>query len=117
MKRRFRLTRSSEIQRVRRFGKSYAHPLLVLIAYPNARDELKIGVIAGGSVGGAVERNRAKRQMRAGIARLLPSMPAGWDLIFVARKPIVGATFAQISAAFASVLRRADLLGLEDGGL
>ena len=31
MQRKFRLTRSEDFKRVRRFGKSYAHPLVVLI--------------------------------------------------------------------------------------
>ena len=64
MKRNFRLTRSTDFKRVRNAGKSYAHPLLVLVVNPAAENSLKIGVTAGRSVGGAVQRNRAKRLLR-----------------------------------------------------
>ena len=37
MKRKFRLTSSTDFQRVRRLGKSYAHPLIVLIALERDR--------------------------------------------------------------------------------
>ena len=38
MKRRFRLTRSIDLKRVRSSGKSYAHPLIVLIVGPAAQE-------------------------------------------------------------------------------
>ncbi|MEN6408824.1 MAG: ribonuclease P protein component [Anaerolineaceae bacterium] len=110
MKREFRLTRSTDFERVRRLGKSYAHPLVVLIVCPNENGDLRIGIAAGKTVGGAVERNRAKRQMRAAADIFLCHLKPGWDVVLLARKPIHGAEFSEIQAAFAIVFRRAHLL-------
>ncbi|MRR31386.1 ribonuclease P protein component [bacterium] len=110
MRRRFRLTRSTDFKRVRRIGRSYAHPLVVLVVDPNPEGGLRIGVSAGRSVGNAVLRNRAKRQLRAAIDGLLPILAPGKDLIFLARPSIVSASFAEIQAALARLLERAGLL-------
>lgn len=102
---------------MRRKGKSFSHPLLVLIALANPQESLRIGVSAGKTVGTAVVRNRAKRQLRAAIDRMLPEISPGWDLIFIARAPIREAKFDQIMAGVNSVLVRAGLLQRESAEL
>ncbi len=109
MKRRFRLTRSTDFQRVRRIGKSYAHPLVVLVAARNELSQVRIGVVAGRAFGQAVERNRAKRRLRACLQECLPHLSPGWDCIFFARKPLGQAGFAEICAAVQLVLKKAGL--------
>ena len=110
MERRFRLTRSTDFKRVRRLGKSYAHPLIVLIATPNEQQTIRIGVAAGRTVGGAVKRNRSKRLLRATLRPLLAEIEAGWDLLVFARQGLSEATFDQTSQAMQDLLRRAHLL-------
>jgi ribonuclease P protein component len=107
---RFRLTSSTDIKRVRRLGKSYAHPLIVLVVHPNDLDQPRIAISAGRSVGAAVERNRAKRRLREAIRPTLPQIASGWDMIFLARQPIVQASWEAVQAAVLSVLRRAKLI-------
>lgn len=110
MKRRFRLTRSTDFQRVRRLGKSFAHPLIVLIVLPNETGGLRCGIGASKTIGNAVKRNRAKRQIRAALHPLFDVIQPGWDMIILARRPIVGATTLQIYDAIAGLLRRSRLL-------
>lgn len=110
MNRRFRLTRSTNFERVRRFGKSYAHPLIVLIALPTQAELSRFGVAAGRSVGKAVRRNRAKRLLRNALQRYLPVVKPGWDVVLIARRTMVGATFDQTVTALAVLLERAGLL-------
>ncbi|MBN1149432.1 MAG: ribonuclease P protein component [Anaerolineales bacterium] len=110
MKRRFRLTKSTNFQRVRRLGKSYAHPLVVLLALPNQAERSRFGVAAGRALGGAVQRNRAKRLIRAALQPCLAAVPAGWDIVLIARRPLAEASFQQTRAAIVSLLRRAELL-------
>lgn len=109
MKRRFRLTRSTDFQRVRRIGKTYAHPLLVLLSAPNELAQVRIGVVAGRGVGRAVRRNFARRRLRACLYSSLPHLTPGWDLVFLARKSIDQAVFTDICAAVHVVLHRAGL--------
>lgn len=110
MNRKFRLTRSTNFERVRRLGKSYAHPLIVLIALPNQEENTRFGVAAGRSVGNAVRRNRAKRILRAALQQYLPDVKPGWDVVLIARRTMTGATFQQTVTALAALLGRAKLL-------
>jgi ribonuclease P protein component len=110
VRRKFRLSRSTDFQRVRRFGKSYAHPLLVLVKLPNELDTSRFGVAAGRSVGSAVRRNRAKRLLREALRASLASIQNGWDLVVIARRPMADATFQEIQSALNQLLSRAHLL-------
>jgi ribonuclease P protein component len=110
VKREFRLTRSTDFERVRQLGKSFPHPLVVLVAAPNQLDQARVGIAAGRSVGGAVVRNRAKRLLRAGIDSLIQDINPGWDLILLARRPLVESGFLKTRAAIEAVLLKARLL-------
>ncbi len=118
MKRSFRLTRSTDIKRVRRSGKSYAHPLVVLYVLKSDAPGTHVGVSAGLAVGNAVKRNRAKRLLRAAVNDLLPltvsgrcSEPAeGCDLLLIARSPLAAANVHQTREALSTLLKRAGLL-------
>ena len=109
MKRKFRLTRSSDIERVRRLGRSYPHPLVVLIAAPNQLDQVRVGVAAGRSVGTAVIRNRAKRLLREAARPLIPHLKPGWLILLLARNPLAEASFSETSTALRTLLRQAHL--------
>lgn len=115
MKRKFRLRKSTDFKRVRRLGKSYAHPFVVLIVHPNERATSRFGVAAGRSTGNAVHRNRAKRRIREAIRPRIGEIQPGWDLIFLARKSIHQAGYAELQAAIDRLLRRAGVLQENDG--
>ena len=109
MQRQFRLTRSTDFKRVRRDGRSNAHPLIVLIALENHLPITRVGVAAGKRVGDAVKRNRAKRLMRSAARDLHPQIHAGWDLIIIARTPIIQVKMPQVRDALQQLLQRAGL--------
>ncbi|MBN1303831.1 MAG: ribonuclease P protein component [Anaerolineales bacterium] len=110
MQRRFRLTRSSDFKRVRCYGKSYAHPFIVLMTQSSGLPGVRVGIAAGRSVGNAVRRNRAKRLMRAAMAPLLPVVKPGWNLVLIARQSLLEKKTPEISAALTELLERAQLI-------
>jgi ribonuclease P protein component len=110
VKRCFRLTRSTDIKRVRRFGKSYAHPLVVLYVLKSDLPETHVGVSAGVAVGNAVKRNRAKRLLRAAMSDLIPVIVPGSDLLLISRSPLAAANVFQAREALSVLLKRAGLL-------
>jgi ribonuclease P protein component len=110
VQRRFRLTRSEDFKRVRRSGKSYAHPLLVLVAQAAEREDLRVGVTASRGIGTAVKRNRSKRLLREAIRTLIPSISPGWDLLLIARPALLSSGVFEVREALLILLRRADLV-------
>ena len=121
MQRSFRLTRSEDFKRVRRDGKSYAHPLVVLIVQNNDQPRVRVGVAAGKPVGTAVIRNRTKRLLREAMRILIPNIvlrhslrsqdtASGLDLILVARPALASASLADTQSALLNLLQRAKIL-------
>ena len=113
MKRRYRLRKSADFERVRHTGKSYAHPLVILISTPVEQTAIRVGVSAGRSVGNAVQRNRAKRRIREAIAPLLADLPPGHDLVILARKAMGNTKTPQVQHVLVTLLKRANLLPRE----
>lgn len=110
MKKQFRLTRPTDFKRVRRFGKSYAHSLVVLYVTVSGETLTRVGVSAGRWVGGAVERNRAKRLLREAMRELYPQIQPGNDLLLIARAPLANSNLSATQAALVSVLQRSRLI-------
>jgi ribonuclease P protein component len=114
-----RLKRSTDFERVRRDGRSHAHPLVVLIAWRRASepdeagvapDAIRAGIVAGKNVGTAVDRNRAKRLLREALRACAGRLAAGWDLVLIARRPLAQSGLAEARAALEQLLRRARVL-------
>jgi ribonuclease P protein component len=110
VKRRFRLRNSSEIKRVRRTGKSFAHPLIVLQTLAGKHQKVRVGIVASRSIGNAVKRNYAKRILREAVRPYLPCLTNGWDLVFVARSGILSADFQDVASATKQLLSKTHLL-------
>lgn len=101
------LKKFSEFQQVRHQGKRFVSSDFIMQAYgyPASTPIVRLGIIASKKVGGAVERNRAKRRIRA-LARLLlpPPTVKGIDYVVVARATLVRADFESLKAQFTKAL-------------
>jgi ribonuclease P protein component len=112
VKRKFRITRSIDFKRVRRQGKSYAHPLFVLVSFRN--ENTRVGFITGKKIGNAVTRNRKKRQLRAIFSDFLPYFLKQSEIIVIAREPVQRASFDEMRNAIKQLLIKAELIDLEE---
>jgi ribonuclease P protein component len=105
------LRRPVDFSTVRNQGRRYHCGGFVLWAFRQARDaevsvplpELpaRAGFVASRSaVGNAVARNLAKRRMREIFRHHQERVPAGMDLVFVARRSLNGLEYAEIERKF-----------------
>ena len=117
MEKRFRLRTNSDFGRVRKEGRSWSHPMVVLCALPNTLDHSRFGFSVSRHIGGAVVRNRVKRVMREAARACRGEVACGWDIILIARSPISTARFLEVKQAVESLLRRACLLRIPDAPL
>lgn len=94
---------------MRQKGRSFPHPYVVLTILEDAETEgeAKIAIIATKSVGGAVERNQAKRILREGIMPLLNSIRPNVQIVLVARKKILDCDVAVANMVLSTLLEKA----------
>ena len=95
---------------MRQFGSSYAHPFVVLIATPSAEKTSRFGITASRAIGNAVQRNRAKRKLRAIINQLIPDFARNVDIVMIARPMILKANHKDLILAIESMAEQAGLL-------
>jgi ribonuclease P protein component len=100
-RKRGRLSRSGDFDRVYRDGRSHSNRFLVLYAFPrDASDDeapepeedvdIRLGVSVSRKVGGATERNAVKRALREAFWALGDRLPEGYDFVLVARPDVAG---------------------------
>lgn len=114
MTREWSLTTGEQFADVFRRGRAYYGTVVAVRVLSNALDISRLGLVVGKKVGGAVERNRAKRRIRqiVGIRALTP----GWDLVVIARSGIQSAEYRDVERELRQLLDRAGLLSAPRAG-
>ncbi|MCK6449939.1 MAG: ribonuclease P protein component [Alphaproteobacteria bacterium] len=108
-----RLTRRPEFLRVAERGRRAASPGMVVQAWrrvdeaDGAHAAIRLGLTASRKVGGAVERNRARRRLRALARQVLARHgAAGHDYVLVARRETATRPWPQLVEDLEMALRR-----------
>lgn len=70
---------------------------------PNKCSYNRFGITVGKKVGGAVERNRAKRIIRAAYRKNELLLPLGYDIVIVARPELNGKKSTELDAFFSKL--------------
>ncbi len=79
------LKENKDFRRMYYRAKSLASPCLVTYAMKNRTGETRVGITTGKKIGGAVQRNRARRVIRAAFSQLEGRINGSYDIVFVAR--------------------------------
>lgn len=98
-----RLRSGRDIDRVFDEGAAAHSRYLSVHCVPRAGQPTRAAVVAGRKVGGAVQRNRAKRRLRAALREA--AVPEGHDVVVVARARTLDVAFPDLQAVLAERLR------------
>ena len=84
-----KLKLNSEFRRIYGRGKSLVTPAFVAYAFKGRQNRVRLGITVTKKIGGAVERNRAKRVLTAAFNEVAGEISAGWEFVLVARTRIL----------------------------
>jgi len=98
--RKFRLRQTSEHERIRSQGLRANASAFVMLWAPSRQPFTQGAVVASRRVGGAVERNRAKRMLREVFRQNRDCLPPTSAVILIARKQIHTFTLEELSLQF-----------------
>lgn len=98
------IRRRADFQQVYQKGTRVQGRLATLFMLPNGLAHGRLGIAATKKLGGAVQRNRAKRLIREVFRR--NKLAPGFDLVVVPRRELLAASLSTIEAEYRSSLER-----------
>lgn len=107
------ITRPSDFAALQRDGTSRSSAFLSIRLRRTDLPVTRFAFATGKKLGGAVVRNRARRRIRESLRALSARIAPGWDVLVIARGPIVSASQQEIAATIASLLARSGVLAVE----
>ncbi len=103
------LKENYEFRRVYHKGTSHVAPMCVLYSVKGRKGRLRLGITVSKKLGGAVERNRAKRVIRAAFRMCAHNIQLGNDFVIVARTKILTVKSTEVASFLEKQLKTAGL--------
>jgi ribonuclease P protein component len=102
------LKKRSEFLVVSKAGHKWGTPAFLVLGYQRAIEgPPRFGITASRKIGGAVERNRVKRRLRALLKEILPHKGhPGMDYVLIARKECLTRDFSLMKQDLEKALRK-----------
>ena len=104
------LRKQSDFARVYKQGKSRGGRFAVILYRRNGLKFTRTAFVASKKVGNSVQRNRARRLMRAAYRAVEPNVKKGYDIVFVARAPIIDSKEPEVERQLKKTLEGAGIL-------
>ena len=101
------ITDNCDFRRAYARGKVFTNPALVTYVRKNRAGICRIGITASKKIGNAVQRNRARRVIRAAYLALPEATAGHYDIIFVARTRTVRTKSTELIPVIRKHLRSA----------
>ena len=110
------LRKNRDFRIVYKYGKSFANRFVVMYLLKpqkNLSSNRRIGFVTGKKIGGAVERNRAKRLMKESYRLLQHEILEGIDIVLIGRAGLPKAKFEIVQKSVREILKKAKVLKKE----
>ncbi len=105
MKKEYRLLKNEDFQKVISRKKSFAVKSFILYYDDNDLDHTRVGISVSTKFGGAVQRNKAKRQTRA-IVQQSFDVNTTKDVVIIIRNGFKAKTYQENASELISLLKR-----------
>ncbi|MCL1697650.1 MULTISPECIES: ribonuclease P protein component [unclassified Lysinibacillus] len=111
MKKRQRVKKNDDFQKVFKKGKSFANrQFVVYFLEKEGQTEFRVGLSVSKKLGNAVTRNQIKRYIRQSIHELKDELKPNMDYVIIARQPAATMDFQEVKQSLQHVLRIAKVL-------
>lgn len=104
------IKKNCDFQQIFEKGHSINGRYLVVYFLHNQFEYHRFGFCVGRKLGSAVTRNRIKRLLREAVRLVFRLEKPGWDIILVARKPILMARYQDIIRDYENILLKMGIL-------
>jgi len=98
------IRRRADFERVYERGARAHSRYATVFILGNDRDVSRLGIAATKKLGGAVQRNRAKRLIREVFRR--NNLVVGYDIVVVPKREVLGASLTVLEADYRNLLER-----------
>ena len=109
LNKKYRVSSKEDYNHIYKNGKKIQAKYIIVFLAANNREYDRFGIVTSKKVGHAVQRNLAKRRIRAIIKNHLPTLKPGFDLVIVARYNIKDALYAALEKDFLNAIKKARL--------
>lgn len=110
MQRQYRLAKRKDFGKVYKLGQSAANRQFVVYVLKNPQTEkMRVGVSVSKKMGGAVVRNRLRRQVKEIVRLNADRIVPGHDFVIIVRKAAVGLSYREMEKSLQHALKRASL--------
>lgn len=111
MKKKNRIKKNEDFQKVFKQGKSMANRQFVIYMLNQPEEkEFRLGLSVSKKIGNAVTRNRVKRLVRQVFLEEKDSLKTGMDYIVIARKPASEMDYHEVKSSLLHLFRKTKIL-------
>lgn len=111
MKKKNRIKKNEDFQKVFKQGKSMANRQFVIYMLNQPEEkEFRLGLSVSKKIGNAVTRNRVKRLVRQVFLEEKDSLKTGMDFIVIARKPASEMDYHEVKSSLLHLFRKTKIL-------
>lgn len=100
------LKKSRDFRKVIECGSREIMETITIYRLPNQTEKTRAGISVSKKAGGSVKRNLVKRRIREAIRKNAAALPAGEDVVFVARRGIEKASYIDIERDIQKTARK-----------
>ncbi|MEE0927920.1 MAG: ribonuclease P protein component [Acutalibacteraceae bacterium] len=105
-----KLKQNSDFRRIYGRGTAFVDPAFVAYAFKSRTPGIRLGITVSKKIGGAVQRNRAKRILTAAFAQIAGEICSGYDFVLVARTRLLKSKSTDIAASLYKNLSEAGIV-------